>query len=60
MPQPDEPIDAERLALFDRLVALCLDPDRNIAELRRVYETDERLRVPLTVYNARTLRPETI
>jgi hypothetical protein len=59
MPQPGESIDAERLALFDRLAALCLDPDRNIAELRAVYEADERLRVPPKVYNARTFRPET-
>jgi hypothetical protein len=60
MPQPDEPIDPERLALLDRLAALGREPDRDIAELRAVYEADERLRVPPTVYNARTFRPEPV
>lgn len=60
MPDIHEPIDGERLALFDRVAALALDPDRNIDELRGVYRADERLRVPPTVYNARTFRPETV
>ena len=60
MPDIQAPIDGAHLALFDRLAALTLDPDRNLAELRRVYAADERLRVPRSVYNARTFRPETV
>lgn len=60
MPRPDEAIDDERLALLDRLAALSLDPDRNLAELRTLYAADERLRVPGSVYNARTFRQETV
>lgn len=60
MPTPDEPMDDARLAFFDRLAALTIDPDRNLAELRAVYAADERLRVPASVYNARTCRPETV
>jgi hypothetical protein len=60
MPGPDEELDAERLALLDRLAALTLDPDANAAELRALYEGDERLRVPASVYNARTVRSEPV
>ena len=60
MPRPDEAIDGERLALLDRLAALSLDSDRNLAELRTLYAADERLRVPGSVYNARTFRQETV
>jgi hypothetical protein len=52
MPTPDETIDAERLALFDRLAALTRDPDAALTELRGLYQADERLRVPATVFNA--------
>jgi Transglutaminase-like superfamily len=52
MPAPDEPIDGERLALFDQLAGLTRDPDAAFAELAAAYATDDRLRVPDTVHNA--------
>ena len=52
MPRPDEPIDAARLVLLDRLAALAQAPDAAFAELRRTYEHDDRVRVPAEVFNA--------
>jgi hypothetical protein len=60
MPGPDAPIGGDRLELFDRLAALTRTPDRSFTELRRLYEDDERLRVPPTVFNAVLNRPEAI
>jgi hypothetical protein len=59
MPRPDEPIDDERLALFDRLAELTRDPDTAFAELTAAY-ADDRLRVPDTVYNAVLNRSEPV
>jgi hypothetical protein len=59
MPRPDEPIDEERQALFDRLAALTQAPDTAAADLRRLCQ-DERLRVPPTVRNAVRDRDEDI
>jgi hypothetical protein len=60
MPGPGEPLDEERLALFDRLAALTRAPDAGFEELRERYEKDERLRVPATVWNALRNRGEAI
>jgi hypothetical protein len=60
MPAPDEELDPQRLTLLDRVATLSLDPDANAAELRALYEGDERLRVPAFVYNARTFRSEPV
>ena len=60
MPGPDEPLQQDQLALFDRLAALTHAPDAAFAELRAPYEGDERLRVPATVRNAALNRQETI
>jgi hypothetical protein len=38
--------------LFDRLAELTLDADRRFGEIRALYDADERLRVPATVFNA--------
>jgi len=51
MPGPADTIDAGLASLFDRLAELTQAPDRNLAELRRLFE-DDRLRVPATVRNA--------
>jgi hypothetical protein len=59
MPEPDESIGDERLALFDRLAALTRAPDIAVAELAALY-ADDRLRVPGTVYNANLKRPEPV
>ena len=52
MLRPDEPLQNDQLALFDRLAAVTRAPDTTFAELRALYEGDERLRVPATVFNA--------
>ena len=60
MPKPDNPLSDEHLALFDRLAELTRASDASFAELRSLYEGDQRLRVPATVFNAVLNRPETI
>jgi hypothetical protein len=60
MPKPGEMIDDERVALFDRLVALTRDPDFRLSQLTGMYESDDRLRVPGTVFNAVLGRAEDI
>jgi hypothetical protein len=49
MAREDEGLDRP---LFDRLAALTLDADRRFGEIRVLYDADERLRVPATVFNA--------
>jgi hypothetical protein len=51
MSGPDAPLTDEALALLDRVAALTLDPDNRFAELRALYNSDERLRVPPKVFN---------
>lgn len=60
MPKPGEPIDDERAALFDRLAALTRDPGFPPSVLAQAYESDDRLRVPGTVFNAVLNRAEDI
>ena len=60
MPRPDEPLSDEQLAFFDRLAALTRAPDASFAELRALYESDDRLRVPATVFNAVLQRDDTV
>jgi hypothetical protein len=58
MPRPGERLDEQQLAFFDRLAALTRAPDDSFDELRDLYQADERLRVPATVFNALLNRPE--
>src|SRR3984893_6831406 len=51
MTPPDEPLGDDRLALFDRLSAITHAPDATFGELCRLYEANEDLRVPSTVFN---------
>lgn len=60
MPTPHEPLNEEQLAFFDTLAMLTGTPDSAFAELRRRYETDDRIRVPTTVFNALLNRPEAL
>jgi hypothetical protein len=60
MPQPNERLDDHRLEFFDRLAALTRSPDASFTELRALYESDDRLRVPATVFNAALQRPESV
>ena len=56
MKQNDAELDT---ALFDRLAALAIEPDRHFGELRAIYQ-DPRVKVPDTVFNAVRNRPETL
>ncbi len=47
----DESLTEERKALLDRVSALSLAGDEAIAEIRKLYESDERLRMPPMVFN---------
>src|SRR5262245_40581850 len=59
-PRPHEPLNDEQLAFFDKLAALTRAPDASFAELRALYEGDDRLRVPPVVFNALRDAPEPI
>ncbi|HET6161585.1 MAG TPA: transglutaminase-like domain-containing protein [Dongiaceae bacterium] len=60
MPHPGQQLDAGQLAFFDRLAALLSAPDASFGELRALYEKDDRVRVPKTVFNAVLNRPEAV
>ena len=60
MPRPGETPQDDGLAFLDRLVELTRQPDASFDELRKLYEADDRLRVPGTVFNAALNRPEAI
>lgn len=60
MPKPNETLTDDLLAFFDRLAALTRNSDDSFDELRQIYESDERLRVPKTVFNSLLSRPEII
>ena len=59
-PRPGETASAEQLALLDRLAALTCTPDRHFGELRELYQKDNNLRVPATVFNAVLNQPEAV
>ena len=60
MPHPGQQLDAGQLAFFDRLAALTAAPDSSFGELRTLYEKDDRVRVPSTVFNAVLNRTDSI
>ena len=60
MVRPDESPGDDRLALFDRLSTITRAPDATFAELCRLYEGNEDLRVPATVFNKVLNRPEAL
>ena len=57
MPRPGEDI---QFALFDSLATLCAAPDAHCTELRLLYQTDARLRVPAQVFNYLKKRMEPV
>jgi hypothetical protein len=59
-PRPNEDLDNDQLALFDRIGALTGDPDSSLDDLRRLFEADAKLRVPNVVFNALLNRSEPI
>lgn len=60
MPRPKQALQTDELVFFDQLSVLTRNADASFDELRRLYESDERLRVPPTVFNALLNRPEAI
>jgi Transglutaminase-like superfamily len=60
MPRNDAELAPEKMALLDRLAALTTAGDEAFPEVRRLYESDERLRAPSTVFNALRNAPENI
>lgn len=51
IPRSSEPLNDDQLTFFDRLAALTRAPDTSFAELLALYESDDRLHVPATVFN---------
>ncbi len=58
--EPGEEPTAEQLDLFDAVAELTVDPDARFAELRERYETDDRLRMDGTIFNANHRSTETV
>ena len=60
MPGPGDAMTEDVLALLDRLAALTRTPEASFGELRALYEGDDRLRVPPTVFNAVLQREDAV
>lgn len=60
IPYPGEPLQEDQLAYFDRLAASLRSPDDSFVELRSLYEGNDRLYVPATVFNGVLNRLDTI
>ncbi len=56
----DAALTDEKKALLDRVAALTLAGDDSFAEVRAIYDSDDRLRVPPVVFNALRNAPEKI
>ncbi len=59
-PERNESLSDDQIAFFDHLAALTRTPDSSFEELLAIYEGDDRLRVPATVFNAVLNRSEAI
>jgi Transglutaminase-like superfamily len=59
-PRPGDSLGAEQIAFFDQLAAITHAPDASFSKLRDCYGTDDRLRVPATVFNSILNRPELV
>jgi hypothetical protein len=60
MPTPEDEIDADLTALFDRLATLTAAPDEAFGELQALGRDDPRLAVPPQVHNVLRDRDESI
>jgi hypothetical protein len=60
MVMDDASLTEDQRALLDRVAAVTLAADDKLAELRLLYESDERLRVPEIVFNAMRQAPERV
>jgi hypothetical protein len=52
MPRPGQSLQEDQISFFDPLAAPTHAPDQSFDDLRRLYEHDDRLRVPTTAFNA--------
>jgi hypothetical protein len=59
-PRPNEALDDTQLAWFDGLAALTRRPAESSPQLRQLFASDERLRVPTVVHNALLNRSEPV
>ena len=60
MPRPNQELRDDELAFFARLAALTREPDEALEELSTLYDGDERVRVPASVFNAVLDRTEVL
>jgi len=60
MAMNDAGLDDEKKALLDRVAALTLAGDDAFSEVRAIYQSDDRLRMPKVVFNALRQVSETI
>jgi Transglutaminase-like superfamily len=60
MPAVNELPKPDQLEFLDRIAALTMTGDDAFAEVRAIYESDDRLRVPRVVFNALRNAPETV
>lgn len=56
----DARLSEEKRAPLDRVATLTLAGEEAFAEVRKIYESDDRLRVPEVVFNAMRQVPETV
>ena len=56
----DDALTDERKALLDKVAALTMAGDEALPEIRKLYESEERLRMPPMVYNVLRNAPESI
>jgi hypothetical protein len=60
MEMGDEALTDERKTLLDKVAALTMAGDEAFPEIRKLYESEERLRMPPMVYNVLRNAPESI
>jgi hypothetical protein len=60
MATDDAGLSDEKKQLLDKVAALAIAGDEAFAEVRIIYQSDDRLRVPSVVFNAMRETPETI
>jgi hypothetical protein len=60
MPRPNEPLGEDQLTFFDGLATLTQKPDSSFEELHGLYNQDDRIHVPETVFNAVLNEPQRI
>jgi hypothetical protein len=60
MPRPDQSLKEDQISPYDALAMVTDAPDQSFDELRRLYESDDRLRVSTAVFNSLLNRAEKV